>query len=46
MDAATELERNPVSKHHNQPEFGDEQVTWDRTAEPVSRDQIIRREQG
>ena len=26
MDAATELGRNPVSKHHIQPEYGDEQA--------------------
>ena len=25
-DAAAELERNPVSKHQIQPEYGDEQV--------------------
>ena len=26
MDAAVELGRNPVSKHHIQPEYGDEQA--------------------
>ena len=26
MDAAAELERNPVSKHQIQPEYGDEQA--------------------
>ena len=26
MDAAAELGRNPVSKHHIQPEYGDEQA--------------------
>ena len=26
MDAAAELGRNPVSKHHIYPEYGDEQV--------------------
>ena len=26
MDAAAELGRNPVSKHHIQPEYGGEQV--------------------
>ena len=42
MDAVTELGRNPVvSKHQIQPEYGD-----DGTAEPVSRDQILRREHG
>ena len=37
MDAAAELGRNPVSKHQIQP---------DGTAEPVSRDQIIRHARG
>ena len=44
MDAAAELGRNPVSKHHIQPEYGDEKTDGDGTAEPVSRDQILRRE--
>ena len=46
MDAAAELGRNPVSKHHIQPEYGDEQADAGRdgTAEPVSRDQILRHE--
>ena len=43
MDAVAELGRNPVSKHQIQPEYGDEQGG---TAEPVSRDQILRRERG
>ena len=40
MDAAAELGRNPVSKHHIQPaEYGDMiRLTRDGTAEPVSRD--------
>ena len=42
MDAAAELGRNPVSKHQIQPECGDEQAGAGRTAEPVSRDQILR----
>ena len=46
MDAAAEIGRNPVSKHQIQPEYGDGQLTRDRTAEPVSRDQILRRERG
>ena len=46
MDAAAELRRNPVSKHQVQPEYGDEQADAGRTAEPVSRDQIFRRERG
>ena len=46
MDAAAELGRNRVSKHQIQPEFGDEQADAGRTAEPVSRDQILRRERG
>ena len=47
MDAAAELERNSVSKHQIQPEYyGDEQADAGRvTAEPVSRDQILRHEQ-
>ena len=44
MDAAAELGRNPVSKHQIQPEFGVSRLTRDGTAEPVSRDQILRRE--
>ena len=40
MDAAAELERDPVSKHQIQTEYGDEQA--DAGREPVSRDQIIR----
>ena len=48
MDAAAELGRNPVlRKHQIQPEYGDEQAdAGDGTAEPVSRDQICRRERG
>ena len=48
MDAAAELGRNPVSKHQIQPEYGTEQsrLTRDGTAEPISRDQILRRERG
>ena len=44
MDAAAELGRNPVSKHQIQPEYG--RLTRDRTAEPISQDQILRRERG
>ena len=46
LDAASELGRNPVRKHQIQPEYGDKQVTLDGTAEPVSRDQTLRRERG
>ena len=46
MDAAAELGRNPESKPQIQPEYGDEQADRDETAEPVSRDQILRRERG
>ena len=46
MDAAAEIGRNPVSKHHIQPEHRDEQADAGRTAEPFSRDQIFRRERG
>ena len=46
MDAAAELGRK--SKHQIQPENGTEQADAgrDETAEPVSRDQILRRERG
>ena len=46
MDAAAELGMNPVSKHQIQPECGDSRLTRDGTVEPVSRDQILRREGG
>ena len=36
----------PKNCHHIQPEYGDEQADAGRTAEPVSRDQILRRERG
>ena len=34
MDAVAELGRNPVSKHHIQPEYGDEQAGWRGTGSP------------
>ena len=45
-DDAAELGRNPVSKHQIQPEYIIEmsRLARDGTAEPVSRDQILRRE--
>ena len=43
METAAETGRNPVSKHQIPPEYGGEQAS---TAEPVSRDQILRRERG
>ena len=49
MDAAVEIERNPVSKHQIQSECGEwagQAETRGGTAEPVSRDQILRRERG
>ena len=46
MDPAAELGRNPVSKHQIQPEYGDEQADAGGTAEPVSRDQILRHARG
>ena len=46
MDAAAELGRNPVSKHQIQPQYRDEQIDAGVTAEPLSRDQILRRERG
>ena len=42
MDAAAELGRNPVSKHHMEMS----RLTRDGTAEPVSRDQILRPARG
>ena len=46
MDATTaEIGRNPVSKHQIQPEGMEmSRLTRNGTAEPVSRDQILRRE--
>ena len=44
MDAAAEIGRNPVSKHQIQHEYGDGQADPGGTAEPVSRDQILRRD--
>ena len=47
MDAAAEIGRNPVCKHQIQPEYGEmSRLTRDGTAEPDSRDQILRRERG
>ena len=48
MDAAAKLGRNPVSKHQVQPEYSMEtsRLTRDGTAEPVSRDQILRHARG
>ena len=45
MDTAAELGRNPVGKHQIQPvSVETSTLAQDRTAEPVSRDQILRRE--
>ena len=45
MDVAAELGRNPVSKHLIQPVSMEmSRLTRDGTAEPVSRDQNLRRE--
>ena len=46
MDAAAEFGRNPVSEHQIQPEYGDGKADADGTAEPVSRDQILRHARG
>ena len=48
MDPAAELGRNSVSKHHIQPEYGNEQAEADagRDCRSVSRDQILRHEHG
>ena len=45
MDIAAELGRNPVSKDQIQPECMEmSRLTRDGAAEPVSRDQVLRRE--
>ena len=46
MDATAELERNPVNKHQIQPECEMSRLTGDGTADPASRDQILRRKRG
>ena len=47
MDAAAELGRNPVSKHiFSLSIMAMSRLTRDGTAEPISRDQILRRERG
>ena len=46
MDVAAELGSNPVSKHQIQPEYKMSRLTRDGTAEPVSRDQILRHARG
>ena len=47
MDAAADLGRNPVSKHQIQLEYGDdEQADAGGLLNPISRDQILRRERG
>ena len=46
MDAAAELGRNPVSKTIFSLSMDMRGLTRDGTAEPVSRDQILRRERG
>ena len=48
MDAAAEIGRNPVSKHQIQPYlvWRMSRLTQDGTAEPVSRDQILRDTRG
>ena len=46
MDAAAELGRNPVCKHQIQPSMEMSRLTRDGTAEPVTRDQIMRHARG
>ena len=47
MDAAAELGRNPVSKHTRfSLSMEMSRLTLDGTAEPVSRDQILRHARG
>ena len=45
MDATAELGRKQINKHQIQPEYGDEQADAG-TAEPVSRDRILRHVRG
>ena len=45
MDAAAELGRNPVRTRFSL-NMEMSRLTWDGTAEPVSRDQILRHERG
>ena len=46
MDAAAEFGRNPVSKHQFSLSMRMSRLTRDGTAEPVSRDQILRHARG
>ena len=47
MDAVAELGRDTVRKHQIMSEYGhNEQAARDGTAEPVSRDQFLRRKRG
>ena len=46
MDAAAEIRRKPVSKTRFSPSMEMSRLTRDGTAEPVSRDQILRHERG
>ena len=46
MDAAAKLGRNPVSKYRFSLSIEMSRLTRDGTAEPVSRDQILRRQRG
>ena len=46
MDAAAELGRNPVSKHQIRLSMEMSRLTRDGTAEPISRDQILRHARG
>ena len=46
MDAAAELRRNPVSKTRFSLSMEMSRLTRDGTAEPVSRDQILRHARG
>ena len=46
MDAAAELGRNPVMSTRFSLSMEMSRLTRDGTAEPVSRDQVLRRERG
>ena len=46
MDAAAELGRNPVVSTRFSLSMEMSRLTWDGTAEPVSRDQVLRHARG
>ena len=46
LDVTFKLGRNPVNKHHIQPEYGNEEADGGGSAEPVSPDPFLKRERG